>query len=336
MTSRTKIDDIFHLRNTGKPGFWTGNPHHETTANYLAKLGLADSEGLYSHLNDDCRWFPAECAYRHPEGKPMFDPLGGHRRESLSQAGVFAECESVKEVDDYDWPDPNYLDFTDLLATIRKHKDKAVWTGCWCPFYHWVADHFGMDNYFMGMYTRPEVVDAVTNHILDFYVEANDRFFKALGDDADTFFFGNDFGTQLDLMVSPECFDRFVLPGTKRLIDGAKKYGKAVLLHSCGSIYRVIPTLIEAGVDALHPLQALARNMEADRLAKEFAKDIAFVGGVDTQQLLVTGKPSEIRDEVLRLREIFGPNYVVSPSHEAILPNVPLDNVLAMAAAARE
>ena len=76
--------------------------------------------------------------------------------------------------------------------------------------------------------------------------------------------------------------------------------------------------------------------MDAETLAREFGKDIVFVGGVDTQHLLIHATPQEIRDEVRRLKGIFGPYYVVSPSHEAILPNVHLENVIAMAEAARE
>ncbi len=60
------------------------------------------------------------------------------------------------------------------------------------------------------------------------------------------------------------------------------------------------------------------------------------MGGVDTQQLLVHATPAEVREEVLRLREIFGPNYIVSPSHEGVLPNVPLENIIAMAEAASD
>jgi uroporphyrinogen decarboxylase len=63
---------------------------------------------------------------------------------------------------------------------------------------------------------------------------------------------------------------------------------------------------------------------------------VAFVGGVDTQELLIRMTPSEIKEEVRRLRRHFGTNFVVSPSHEAILPNVPFENVVAMAEAAHE
>lgn len=148
------------------------------------------------------------------------------------------------------------------------------------------------------------------------------------------FFFGNDFGSQLDLLISPEAFDRFVMPTFVKFTNLAHKYGMKVLLHSCGSIDRVIPRLIDAGVDALHPIQAKARGMDAVHLSQAYGKDLVFVGGVDTQELLPFGTPRQVRDEVRRLRDLFGPNYVVSPSHESILPGVTIENVLAMAEAA--
>ena len=107
------------------------------------------------------------------------------------------------------------------------------------------------------------------------------------------------------------------------------------MLHSCGSIYRIIPDLIDAGVDILHPIQAQAAGMDAKSLA-QYKNDLAFVGGIDAQTFFVNATPEEIRNEVLRVREILGPNIVISPSHEEVLPNVPAANILAMAKAARE
>ena len=115
-----------------------------------------------------------------------------------------------------------------------------------------------------------------------------------------------------------------------------KKHGKVIMLHSCGSIYRVIPDLIDAGVDILHPIQAMAAHMDAETLAREFGRDLAFCGGVDTQDKLVNWSPEQIREEVLRLRDVFGGNLIVSASHEEILPNIPIENMIAMARAAKE
>lgn len=192
-----------------------------------------------------------------------------------------------------------------------------------------------MENYFIKMYEAPEIVESVTEHIVDFYVAANEKFFAGLGDRAGVMFFGNDFGTQRDLFISPEMFRRFVLPYFKRLIAVGKKYNKKIMLHSCGSIAKIIPDLIDAGVDILHPIQAQAAGMDAVSLS-QYKKDLAFVGGIDAQSFFVNATPDQIRDEVLRVREILGPNIVISPSHEEVLPNVPAANILAMAKAARE
>ncbi|OGV43831.1 MAG: hypothetical protein A2X48_05035 [Lentisphaerae bacterium GWF2_49_21] len=191
-----------------------------------------------------------------------------------------------------------------------------------------------MDNYFVKMYTHPEVVEAVTRKVCEFYLEANERFFEKAGKEVDGFFFGNDFGTQLDLLVGPDSFDRFIMPWFRKFTEQGHAHGHQVILHSCGSIHKVVDRLIDSGVDALHPLQAKASGMDAADLAKKFKGRISFMGGIDTQDLLVNAGPDDIRREVKRVLGLLGPDLVVSPSHEALLPNVPPENVKAMSDAA--
>jgi uroporphyrinogen decarboxylase len=315
-------------------GFWLGEPHEDTWPIYLKAFGMPDQEHLRLYFQDDMRWIsPQWSAYKHPQGKPIFDFQP--KSKELGAPGYFAECEDVCEVEEYPWPDPDFLDFSETLEDLRQAGDVYRASGFWCPFFHEAADFFGMQNYFIKMYTHPAVVHAVTRHIIDFYLEANRRFFSAAGNLVDGFFFGNDFGTQQDLFISPKHFNEFVAPYFRELVEQGHAYGKRVILHSCGSIYRVIPHLIDMGVDALHPLQARAHQMEAERLAKEFKGKIAFIGGIDTQDLLVNGTPQQVREDVLRVKDLLGPHLVISPSHEAILPNVSPANVLAMAQAAR-
>jgi uroporphyrinogen decarboxylase len=240
----------------------------------------------------------------------------------------------VADIENYPWPDVKHCDFTPVYELISKFPDKMVFTGMWSMFYHNVADFFGMENFFVKMYENPAVIEAVIEKTVDFYVAANDKFFAGLDDAAEVMFFGNDFGTQLDLFIAPELFRKFILPSIKRRVAVGKKYNKKVMLHSCGSIYRIIPDLIDSGIDALHPLQAQAAGMSAKELA-QYKNDLTFVGGIDAQSFMVNATPQQVGDEVKRVQDLLGPNIIISPSHEEILPNVPAANVLAMSRAAK-
>jgi uroporphyrinogen decarboxylase len=76
--------------------------------------------------------------------------------------------------------------------------------------------------------------------------------------------------------------------------------------------------------------------MDAETLAREFSGRISFLGGIDTQDVLVHAGKEGVREEVRRIKSLLGPRFIVSPSHEALLPNVPPENVVAMAEAALE
>ena len=336
MSSREKVKNIFLRKGSGAGAMWTGVPNKKTVPIYAREWGIKPTaEAIFSFLDDDCRWVMADSGYKHPNKKRVFDPAYGISRKSLGADGCFANAETVSDIEKYPWPDLKYLDFSGIYRKINKFKGKMVFTGMWCPFFHEAADFFGMENYFTKMYDNPAIVHAVTERITDYYVAANEMFFSGLGENADIMFFGNDFGTQRDLLISPENFRQFVMPYFKRIIEVGKRHNKIIMLHSCGSIYRVIPDLIEAGVDVLHPIQAQAYGMDAKSLS-QYKSELAFLGGIDAQSFFVEATPGEIKDEVRRVRDILGPNIVISPSHEMILPNVPAANILAMAQAAKE
>jgi uroporphyrinogen decarboxylase len=320
-------------------GFWHGDPNPACVEKVHAYFNVKNDFELGLKLGAHCRWvMPEKYNMWARTDVPMFDVLGGKKRTSLGEGGIFAETEDVAEVEAFNWPDSKYIDFTETLKEIDATIDagQAVLSGSWSCFFHNACDFFGMENYFAKMHTDPAVVDAVTRHIVDFYLEINEKLFDLAGDKIDAFFFGNDFGTQLDLLISPEHFDRFVMRYFREFTVQAHRRGYKVVLHSCGSIDRVIPRLIDAGVEILHPIQAMARNMDAESLAKKYNGKIVFMGGVDTQRILPFGNADDVRKEVRRLKALFGQNFIVSPSHESILLNVPPENIAAMSEAAAE
>jgi len=359
MTSEEKINLLLEGKSPDNNGFWLGNPTDETKEMYYEhfnitsdlseqksdedsvlltkKTGKADLE-LALKLKSDIMWLSPELdnnTWQHPEGKPMFDVLGGKPRESLTQPGVFANCEDYKEVLNFDWPDPEYLDFSSTLKKIKQAKehDFAVFGGMWMQFFHILCDFFGMENYFIKMHEQPKVVEAATEKVLDFYLKANELCLEEMSQYLDAQFFGNDLGSQLNLLISPKSFKRFILPGIKKIVQQAKKFDLKVVFHSCGAVADIIPMLIDAGVDGLHPLQAKASGMNIEELYK-YKDDLLFIGGIDTQELLPFGSPEEIKAIVYKIKEMFGSKFIISPSHEALLPNVSVENVIAMKEAA--
>ena len=188
----------------------------------------------------------------------------------------------------------------------------------------------------MNMVSEPDIFRAVINRTTEFYLKANGLFYSAAGNKLDAVLIGNDFGSQLSLILSRELICEFVLPGTKALIDQAKSHGLKVIHHSCGAIRDLIPDLIKIGVDAIHPIQALAAGMDAPGLARDFGDKVSFCGGVDAQNLLVNGTPEEIRKCVQKLRKLFPTGLVISPSQEAILSDIAPENIRALFAAVHE
>lgn len=337
MTSRERIRAIIGGEESDRCGLWLGNPHRDSWPGIHAYFGTSSEEEVRQKLRDDVRWISPQFfpdAYNDPDGSAMFE--SGLNKKRHGRPGPLADCESAREVGSFPWPKPEYLSFDQCLASLYAAGDVYRASGFWTCFYHNVMDLFGMENYLIKMYTHPEVVHAVTDRVCEFYFEANERFFAVAGPEVDGFFFGNDFGTQIDLICGPEQFDQFIMPWFTRFTKQAHDHGYQALLHSCGAIYKVIGRLIDAGVDCLHPLQALALHMDAVTLSRDFGGRIAFMGGIDTQNLLVHGTSEDVKQEVRRVKNLLGPRFIVSPSHEALLPNVPPGNIEAMAEAAIE
>ncbi len=337
MTGRERIIATFERKQTDRTPFWKGNPIDEQANKIAAHFNTTPHPlDLSETLNDDMVWLMADkYCWKHPDQRPFFDFRQGEALHHLGEGGKLKDAQSIKDIEAFEWPNMQYLDFSEYreLLLDARARGFAVAGGFWSPFFHNMSDFLGMENYFIKMYTHPELVAYLTNKMVECYLEANRLCFEAVGDLIDIFFFGNDFGTQNDLLVSPEAFDTFVLPYFKQLVGLGNHYGKYVMLHSCGSIYRVIPKLIATGIHALHPLQALAAKMSADELV-QYKDQLIFCGAVDAQHLLPSGTPEEIHRTIRQLKEKLGPGFIVSPSHEALMTDVSMANVTALSEAA--
>jgi uroporphyrinogen decarboxylase len=139
-------------------------------------------------------------------------------------------------------------------------------------------------------------------------------------------------------MMAPATFRRIYKPRLRRLIGEIKQRTKAqVYLHSCGSIYRLIPDLIEIGVDILNPVQVNAAEMDSARLKQEFGKDLTFWGGGCDPVVMGMGTVQQVRDDVKRrIHDLAPGGGLVFGSVHNIQANVPPENIVAMFDAALE
>ena len=198
---------------------------------------------------------------------------------------------------------------------------------------------FGYGEFLMRMAAEPALVHALFERLLEGYMTDLKRYIEAVGDNIDIIICGDDLGTQGSLAVSPHMYRELIKPYEKAFFGYIKAHTDwKIFLHTCGSIYPIIPDLIEAGVDILNPVQTAAKDMEPERLKKEFGDDVTFWGGgAETQSTLPFGTPAEIRDQVRDRIRIFGPGggFVFNQVHN-IQANVPPENIVALYDAAIE
>ena len=156
---------------------------------------------------------------------------------------------------------------------------------------------------------------------------------EALGPYVGGLTIGQDMGTQNREFISPETYDWLIASNYRPVFDWMHQNSDwKVVMHSCGSIYRLIPHMISMGVDVLNPVQCAAANMDPRRLKAEFGDRLVFWGGgVDTQTVLPFGTEEDVRQQVRERIAILGAGggYVFAPTQD-IQATDPPENIVAM------
>jgi uroporphyrinogen decarboxylase len=343
MPPRERVLTTFAHREPDRVPLWFGMSP-EFQANAKRQLGV-DDEGLLVRLGDDFRRVfatyvgppiqlqAADATYRTPFGVERHG-LGYGQPIRLPLAGA-----TLREIHDYAWPDPAWMDVSQIRsAALAYQREYAILGGDWSPFWHDAIDLLGMEDLLFKMHDEPALVDALLQHVVDYYFEVSRRIFDAAADAIDIFFIGNDFGSQFGPLVGPEWFARFLLPHLQRLIELGHAYGLRVQLHCCGGFAPLLPQMIKAGLDAVHAVQSSCLGMDLARLKADFGRQIVFNGAIDSHHALIQGTPDSVRAttrDVLRIM-MPGGGYVAGASHDYILEETPVENVVAMSDAVRE
>lgn len=197
-----------------------------------------------------------------------------------------------------------------------------------------------LEEWYMSLVSRPQYIHDVFDRQAEIALANLARIHAAIGDGVTAVFVtGADFGTQEGPLISPKTYRTLFKPFHVRVNDWIHtNTGWKTFIHSCGSIWRLLDDIVDAGFDALNPVQTSAANMDPQQLKQTYGDRITFWGGgIDTQQVLPFGTPAEIRAMVRERMRVFGPGggFVFNPIHN-VQGGVPVENLLALYAAVEE
>ncbi|MHC4693601.1 MAG: uroporphyrinogen decarboxylase family protein [Planctomycetota bacterium] len=189
------------------------------------------------------------------------------------------------------------------------------------------------DQFMMLLAAEPKHANDFLDKLVEIHLANLEKFLSAVGEYIDIILFGDDLGMQTGPMISPQMYRELFKPRHKLLWNHAKKLADVkVMLHCCGGVLELMPDLIEAGVDAINPVQISCSGMDAGRLKAEFGKDITFWGGgCDTRDILPNDTPQQVAENVKEQVRILRPGggFVFQQVHN-ILANIPPANIVAM------
>jgi len=250
---------------------------------------------------------------------------------------------SLDKIRAYPFPkgdDPTRFEgLRDRALRLRNETPYAVISGISGVVYEICWYLRGLENLFIDMMTQPQVLEAIIDRTLGFWLDWFRLFLDEVADVVDVIMIGDDLAGQNGPLFAPRIYRQIIKPRQKRLVQYIRSRTKAkIWYHTCGSVMEYLPDLLDNGIDILNPVQISAKGMDPARLKAEFGDRLVFWGGgIDTQHVLPRASPQEVREHVRRNIEAFKPGggYVFNNVHN-IQRDVPPENVLAMFDAAYE
>jgi uroporphyrinogen decarboxylase len=276
-------------------------------------------------------------SYRDEWGVVRRRAPGGHYYVSsapLADAGAH-------DLDAYPWPEPDDPGWVRGVAEgaewALRHTGYALVLSLPVGFVHQSQFLRGYEAWLIDCAADARFAAALMDRVLEVQMEVARRLLAAAGDAVDVVLYADDVGFQDRPILSPAAFRALIKPRQKRFLGFVRaRTGAQILYHTCGAVSALIPDFIEAGVEVLNPVQTTAAGMDPVRLKREFGRDLAFWGGVDTQHLLPFGTQAEVTHAVRALAEALGADggFVLSAANN-VQADTPPPNIVAMAAALR-
>lgn len=257
-------------------------------------------------------------------------PFGTGTYEEILYAPL-AQYDSVEAIDaHFTWPQADWFDYSNLEKQIRGKEHRPVRAGGSEPFMFY-KNMRGEEQAYLDLMINPDIVEYCLQKLYDFAYEWTSRIYEALPGKVHITFVAEDLGSQTSMMYTPDQVRQFFIPHMKRMIELVHQAGAYAFNHSDGAIRPIIPDLIEAGFDALNPIQYRCTGMDREGLKRDFGDQLIFHGAVENQEILPFGTTEDVRREVRENLDILGAGggYILAPCHN-IQANTPIENVIAL------
>ena len=279
--------------------------------------------------------------YRDEWGVVRNKPAGSYWYDLVGS--VMAGEITVQDILKHAWPDPEdpgrIRGVRERALKIKEEGEYALVLSLSLGTVHISQYLRGFTDWFMDMAADQKLIGSLMDAITDVTMTMSKRMMAEVGDLADIVMTGDDLGTQGGPQVHPETYRKVIKPRHARFFRQVKEMcpQAKIFLHTCGSVYPLLPDLIDIGVDILNPVQVAARDMDPVRLKAEFGDKLTFWGAIDTQHVLPKGSPEDVKAEVAtRIAQLGqGGGYVLCGVHN-LQPDVPTENILTMYRHARE
>jgi uroporphyrinogen decarboxylase len=323
-----------------------------------ADIWMPDVVQVLAYVDEDLRQrFHLDCilleprwpnpARWNPRGKYTFTVPAGLKPTqnaqgewSVRQAGGKMRMPSGGFFFDGDWlSNWSDLDEDDALDLYAREAERIYTQTAYATNFVGYSYGGGFGAFFGGiercikMLEEPDAVIAEHEEILQGYLRRLGKIIDKFGRHIQLITMADDMGTQDRPMCRPKLIEQFSAPYIRRFCDFIHRNSDIkVFLHNCGSIKPLIPLLIDCGIDVLNPVQISAGNMLPAQLKAEFGERMIFWGGgCDTQNVLASGTPAQVAENVRSLARTFKPGggFVFNQVHN-IMGDVPPENIIAM------
>ncbi len=350
MTSRERVRAaLAHGEGDRVPIDYTANPEIDQGLKVHFGLPEDDHEGMLRALGVDFRGVSAP--YTGPKLHADSDTVkadmwGIHRRwVEHGTGGYWDYCDwplreaGVEEIEAWPMPDPDDFDYDAVAQQCGSREGYFITAGS-----AGLGDVINQTGMLRTM--EQALIDLVTDDPAglrlidrrhDIQCEIARRTLAAGDGRVDMLVIGEDLGTQIGPMISPDLFRRHIRPRHQRLVDLGKQYDAAVMIHSCGSSSWAFDDFIEMGIDTVDTLQPEAKDMAPAYLKRRWGRTLSFHGCISTAGPVAYGGVDDVVANVRETLEVMMPGggYMLSPTHQ-LQSNSPIENVVAMYEAARQ